>query len=403
MTEAAAHPDAGPPTWDDYECLLGRAQRGTAYHEAAAWALTELREVLGDDWLRRAAESDRPPPLTRQLACLSGHTLALAEVIEWALRLRLVRELPGAAKLRRDLVGNVTEGRTLHTALQLNVATTAIRLAWDVALEPAQAKEDPPADLLVRAPAGDLLVETRVRSEADVTREARQAVNDVMDRLVFVGAQHDAWIEGRLGRFPSESELDDIERSVAAWASSGTPAAAWVSEGIELRIVPRDGAHGRLTSPPVQTDSWRRLSGALTDKAARMQRSGAQWLRVLPLTGMWAFTDWATQPLQRKLEDVVAALTQTLGDAAPAGVVLSSGAALYGGDVPKESVAVGSAIALRRAVAPLRARETLIVPLRSDAADSVKDWVALADAESGWLDWALARTGLPPLAEILDG
>jgi hypothetical protein len=118
---------------------------------------------------------------------------------------------------------------------------------------------------------------------------------------------------------------------------------------------------------------------------------------------MWAFTNWATQPLERKLEDVVAALTQTLGDVAPAGIVLSSGAALHGGDEPEESVVVGSAIALRRVIAPLRARETLIVLLHGDAADSAMDWVALADAEADWLDWALARQGLPALAKILEG
>jgi hypothetical protein len=403
MTDAAPHLDASPPTWDDYEALLERANRGPAYHEAAAWALTELRDVLGDDWLRRAAESERPPPLLRQLVSLGWHTLALAEVLEWALRLRLVRELPGAAKLRRDLVRNAMEGRTLHTALQLAVAAPAVRLGWAVALEPARAKEDPPADLLVAAPAGDMLIETRVRSESDVTREARHAVNNAMDRLFFIGAKHDVWIEGQLGRFPSESELDDIERCVAVWTSSDTAAAGWSAEGIALRMVPRHRALGRLTGPPVQTDSWQRLTGALTEKAGRMQRSGAQWLRILPLTGMWAFTSWATQPLERKLEDVVEALTETLGGAAPAGVVLSSGAALHGGDVPEESVVVGSAVAVRRAVTPLRARETLIVPLHGNAAESAKDWVALADAEADWLDWALARQGLPPLTEILEG
>jgi hypothetical protein len=215
--DAAPHSYAVPPTWDGYQALLERAQRGPAYHETATWALTELRELFGDEWLRRAAESDRPPPLLGHLGFVSGHTLALAEVVEWALRLRLVCELPGAAKLRRDLVGNATEGRTLHSALQLTVATTAIRVGWDVALEPARGKDDPPADLLVGAPADGLLIETRVRSEADITREARHAVNEVMDRLFFIGAKHDAWIEGRVERFPWESELDDIERCVSEW------------------------------------------------------------------------------------------------------------------------------------------------------------------------------------------
>ncbi len=386
--------------WDSYEIALERSQRSAAYREVAVWALTELRLVLGEDWLRRAAESERPPPLLAHLDLVGWHTLAFADVVEWALRLRLVRDVPGEAKLRRDLTCDATAGRTLHTALQLGVATMALRLGWDVALEP-RAADGPPADVLVAAPAGELLTETRVRSAADITQRAHREVDEVMHRLVLLGAKHGASIEGRLERVPSESELHDIERRVADWTASEPAATRWSADGIDLRIVARDRAQGQLMSPPIRTDTWMRLTDALNEKAARMERSGAQWLRILPLTGMWAFTPWARRPLESKLRDVAAALKQTLGDAGPAGVVLSSSATLHPGDVPESTVVAGSAIGVRRAIAPMRARETLIVPLDRAAEPSADDWAALADAEADWLDWALTREGLPSLAEVL--
>lgn len=393
-------PSGVPPTWALYRSILETSARGPAYKLAAGWALDALEETLGDVWLRRALEADRPPPLLSHLTLVAGHVQALAEVLEWALRLQLVRALGGQAKLRRDLIGNPNEGRTLHTALQLCVAANAIRLGWVVELEPAGTDAAPPADLRVGAPTGEMLVEVRVRSEADMVREFRRKVDVTHDRLFLAGARHDAWVEGRLGRLPTQQELDDIEHQVAEWARTRRGRSLWRAESIDLRIVPRADATGRLTSPPMGGDTLHRLAGALTQKAARMQQSGAQWLRILPLTGMFSQTEWATRPLQQKLEDLVLALNGTFGDERPAGVVVSSAASLYPGDVPEEYVTSGDAMAVRCAVGPLRARETLVVPLRDDAATAAADWLALAEAERDWLDWALARQALPPLADI---
>lgn len=389
------------PTWTAYEAMLERSVRCDAYRSALAWALHELRSLLDDAWLQRAAAAPRRSPLLDYLALAPSHTKALAEVLEWALRLGLARDLPGAAKLRRDLVGNPTEGRALHTALQLGVAATAIKLGWRVVLEPADGGAAAPADLLIYAPSGHLVVETRVRTEADLTRAHHAAASAAMDCLLLLGVEHDGWIEGRLGRCPSAAELDDMERWLTRWASGPRAPARWAKDEIDLRVVERDGSRGRLTGPPVRVRPWQRLAGVLTEKAERMQASGAQWLRIEARTGLWASAEWAERSLRRKVSDVAAALVETLGDVAPSGVVVSNAAAMALGDVSEERVAVGDAIGLRRAIAPLRARETLIVPLRDSAASTAADWALLADAEGDWLEWALRQQALPSLDEIL--
>jgi hypothetical protein len=79
------------PTWTAYGSLLERSARGEVYRSAVAWALRELRSLLDDEWLRRAAAARRPP--------LLGH-LAFASVWEEASPPRQ-RSLPHRTKRRR--------------------------------------------------------------------------------------------------------------------------------------------------------------------------------------------------------------------------------------------------------------------------------------------------------------
>jgi hypothetical protein len=393
--------DTATPSWELYQDLLARSRRTELYKAAADWALTELATTLDDDWLRRAAKAERPPPLLSHLGLVASHTQALAETLEWALRLRLVRDLPGAAKLRRDLVRDPTEGRSLHTALQLAIAGSAVRLDWAVVLEPNTDGAKPPADLAITGASGTLVVEARVLTDALGARESRARIDEATDRLLFIGMEHDAWIGGRLGRCLLDHELEDLRDRVARWAEGSRAAEEWTADSVELIIERRDVAKTKLASPAVRDELWPRMADAIRAKAVRMADSGSSWLRMIPLTGLWVFTEWAREPLEVKLQAAASALAATLGSAAPSGVVLSSAAALYPGDVNEERAQYGPAVAVRCAVRPLRARETMVIPLRPEAIDAVRDWVALADAETDWLEWALAGAGLPSLEELL--
>lgn len=392
---------AVPPTFAIYREMVSRASRSEAHREAASWALNELEATLGDDWLVRAVASADPPPLLQHLAWMSGHVQAFAEVLEWALRLRLLRDVHGAGDVRRELLRDATAGRTLHTALQLNVAACAQRLGWRVALELKPDAATAPADVVVRTQSAELVVEARVLTEALATRELRAEIHAVHERLWLIGARHDVWIGGSPERVLSENELRSVEAWAAARADDPAAADPWVADGVELRLGLRVGDGEGLRSPPVTDALWPRMAGVIAAKAESMRAAAADWLRIVPLTGLFAFTGWAQEPLGRKLEEMAVGLATEPDSRSPAGVVLSSAASLALGDVDEERVEAGPAVAVRRAIAPVRARETLIVPLRDDAIAAVGDWEALADAESSWLEWALLQVGLPSLGEVL--
>jgi hypothetical protein len=62
---------------------------------------------------------------------------------------------------------------------------------------------------------------------------------------------------------------------------------------------------------------------------------------------------------------------------------------------------LGGGMAMRRRVMPLRARETLIIPITQASWGTIGAWEALLDSEARWLPWVLDKFGLPNLAQIL--
>jgi len=116
---------------------------------------------------------------------------------------------------------------------------------------------------------------------------------------------------------------------------------------------------------------------------------------------MTLLTRWAQYPLIDKLNTLAAGIRSSLGDHSPRGIVVSSSVSLHGGDVRDETVRTPQGVAVRRGVNPLRLRETHIIPLGAHSADEIEAWVALADAETDWLPWALDQAGLPTLDRIL--
>jgi hypothetical protein len=141
------------------------------------------------------------------------------------------------------------------------------------------------------------------------------------------------------------------------------------------------------------------MAGVMAAKAQQMRGSGAGWLRMTAFTGLWPSTQWGRAPPADKLPSMAPVLRAQLGGDMPDGIVLSSAAGLAGG-ATDETVAAPQGIAVRRLIAPARARETLIMPFSRRGHDAAASWLALADAEQDWLDWALVDAGLRPLAEM---
>jgi len=173
---------------------------------------------------------------------------------------------------------------------------------------------------------------------------------------------------------------------------------------MRLELVPADqGDLPGLTGPTEDENLLRRLLRAIADKAHRMQSSGAGWLRLDAINGIWAMTEWGRSTMSVKVPMLVSFVLELFQGEPPIdGVIICSGAAFFNGTVNEEHMQLAShAVGLRYSVSPMRAREAIIVPLRDQARPAVGDWVALHRGEARWLEWALTAANLPREAELL--
>lgn len=397
---AGAEPGRPTAGWAEVSEWLDRNPHRDARYRAARWTLDTLQDQLGADWLKRAVElSDEGFPLGLHL--LGAHTRALAEALEWALRLEMCHSWEGSADFLRDLIQNPSPGRILHSRAQLAQASFADRLGWPVTLEP-EGGPGAPADLAIVAPSGRMVVEIRVLTPSEFGQDQRTVAESATDWLFGLRFKHGVWIGGQLGRDPDENERQEIEEFVrreSARAQAGERP-RFYRAGISLELSKQGSDAPALTSPPVREDLFARMVRVIAEKAEKMEASGAQWLHVTVLTGLWAFTSWGRGPLACKAPVMSSALAEALGDRCPEGIVMTSAAGLTSEDMEEEAVRGPVGIGLRAPVEPLRGRESLVLPFHREALSAGEDWLALARSESDWLSWALARQGLPTIREL---
>ena len=395
-----------PASWQAYRDLLDLADRPRAWSHVGHWAIDVLSGELGEQWPQTAAAAEardrQTLPLVGALTSLGWRTLALAEAIEWAARLRLLANAHGAADLRRDLARDVTAGRILHTGLQLETAGLAACMGWDIQLEPLLPGAARPADVIIAAPGARLVIETRVLTEAPADRTTRQWTDQAVDRLTMLAAVHRTWLEGDLGDALDEHTVRELERRIpteALGARAGLRPELAVGSA-RVRLVRQEDATERLVAPGPSGDLWPRMVGVMTDKASQMAESGAEWLRLIPYNHLFLLTHWAQRPLEEKLSTLSDEIRSSLAGLMRGGVVVSSGLGHYGGHVTEDTIRNEHGVTLRRGIQPLRARETLIIPFGDPADETIDAWQQLFDAEARWLPWVLDEFGLPDLAEI---
>ena len=399
-TSGRSYSTESSASWTQIRELLNLSSRNAHFKTAANWALDTLQGKLGDEWLGRAARlSDEGFPLG--LHVLGSHTHALAEALEWALRLEMSTDWEGSADFLRDLIRDPRPARILHSRSQLAQAGLAARVGWPVSLEP-KGDGGAPADLAIAAPSGRIVAEVRILTPSEFGRAQRRVAESTTDWLFWLGQEYGIWIGGQLARDPTEAERKEIEDFV----KRETPQAKkgerprYSSNGIALQLSERGVGAPGLTSPPVREDLFDRMVRVIAEKAERMQVSGGQWLHATVLTGLWAFTGWGRGPLSNKATVMSSALTAALGDRCPAGIVLISASGLASEDMEEGTAKSPAGVSLRVGIQALRARESLILPFRPEARQAADDWLSLARAEADWLSWALAEKNLPTVGEM---
>ena len=387
---------------------MATSLRSDAGRMAGVWALSELRSQLGDDWLDRVAASEGSIP--SEILMADMHAVAFAEMLDFALRLRLLRDVEGTIDVRRALRSDLRQEYRVHAHAVLGVAALAQRRGYGVALEKRRAPGGRPTDVVVTSPSAELACEVFVVLADHLMREGMAATSAVTDAVRRICWGHRVEFGGHVDASLSAEGLEalfaEVEQVARAVELDGS-ARVVERQATRIEVVSMDEAAQRemsFTGPVVSGKGHDRLDEILRTKAEQAVAAGAGWIRADVLDGLWQFTPWATWDLPAKGEALAGEIRSALSDVdGIAGAVLSCGPAMAQGLFVAESARLaGGGFAIRRTFEPIRVRETVVVPMLPGHENEAAEWVALYDAEPGWLDWALLQVGLRPAAHVLD-
>jgi hypothetical protein len=402
-----------PATTDplDWDALIARVRGGhgsDARRQVGAWAMAQVRKALGERWPQRwLARYGTLPAFAWDPA---SDAFAYAQLVETGLRLHA---LDGALRLPTVIShwsSQLEDISTRHAWIQLEVAALARFHGAAVEFEtPLQLPAtERPADVVLTTEDAQLVAECFCIYTDQDTRESAAYDREFGFRLSMIGL--DMRLSGhydvRLPKEETEQLLSDVEQAAAGVQADGVPRDV-TRPGIEIHLAPWSepgDTEVTLEGPVTPGAEWRRARGKIHDKAQDWEDSPVPaWLRFDLLDGTWLFSDWAQRPLPDKTMWMAALITEALAGTGVAGVVVSCGPRLDTASPDETYAAAGGISGLRRRLDPLRARETIIVPLSTAGAKTAPMWTSLYDLEPRWLDDALMRASLPGVDDIERG
>jgi len=391
-------------TWSYWRDRMRQSTRCDAGRAAGLWALGVLEEHLGTDWIARVVAKDGALPPEVWMAWF--HAVAYAELLAMGASLELSRELPGHARVRRSLATDVREEARQHALLLLELGMLSRHAGGAVALEPRGTQGQPPADVRIELDDTLMLVEARAILFDDGMRAGRELsdrLSEQINQITFLNGAHLVGaVTGTLHEELTVTLPSAID--VAARVARLEHRAVRVEHPeADLEVLPQDLAQTGTgwELPGGETRGWPRVSQILRAKSSQMVRSGAEWLRVDLMNGLWQFSQWSQSPLGPKTEGMAAAVREALGGLSGVrGVVLSSGCATTLSRLQGASTMVDGAYGLVRDFGHFKGRETLVIPLVEGTEAETLAWVHIYDGEPTWLDAALEELGHPPMSEL---
>jgi hypothetical protein len=386
--------------------MLDRApERPPAWVREGHWALEVLERHLGEPWPAQVVARSSPGG-GDWLLWSSSHVIAYINVLELALGLQLVHGLRGHAKLRKAITADPRPEILAHARLQLELAVLALRSGLEPELEPLVDGARRPVDVRFALDGKPLVVEARVVRKDEPWLAIEAASDAVFERIREFAFGCGLRVEGHLARSVDGAEVDELLAALedrGRLVQLGATAPPLVLHGARLDVVPvtHSPAAG-LTGPANSGDAWGRVRGRIAEKAEVARESGATWLRLDAVNGLWQFTAWSQMSLPAKLTMLAEATEPALGGLE--GLVIGSGNLQRQGDFEDEDAfGPAGAVALRRLVEPSRVRETLVIPGPLVSSMAVDWWRTAYASEPRQLEWALAACGRSSLADILQG
>jgi hypothetical protein len=386
-------------------------ERTEAWRAAGLWALGVLKQVLGEQWPGKTSLGrDGNAWVVADLCGAHSHTRHYARLLELALWLDGLASAPGMARVRQALRDDRTPGRWEHTRLQLEIAALAQARSASVSFEGAgrTGRDSWPADVEAVIGERTVALETFAILPSDAWLAKVERTDAIQARLHRLEHRHQVACNVDFGG-ESLDGGDSLERFFTQIEYGATIVAAGAEhhtarEGRAVAHIARAIPSG-FNGPPIQIESaWERVAARLGEKQTQVgRREDTVWLRVDLLEGMWQFSHWSQAPLRVKLDLIAPQIEAALGgsEAHVAGVVVSSGSAWAQGHFePEDAATAGGRRALRRLIAPIRVRETLVIPLGAGAEEDAVWLARLYEDEPSWLPSALQRSELPALAEM---
>jgi hypothetical protein len=395
--------DEDRPSWDLYRQMAGSPLVNSARRVATLWALEQLEQRMGSDWLERYWDMARHVPEEVNLG--GAHVGALGNLLELTLRLHLLTGTPGLGGVQKEMRNDLRDDRRRHAALQLEVAGLAMRSGFSIALEHRTNRQAPPSDVFLQGDEAALRVETFAIIPDQHSREGRMYWDRVMGAIRRISFRFDVGIAGdvgeRLNRDDSTELLSLIEDAAQLVSETGRETPVLFGEA-KLRVLPSGSAPYQLRGGVETSQGWPRVEMRLMQKAAQAARAGGGWLRADLLDGTWQFTPWARAGLREKIDQMSELLVPPLsGIDGLSGIVLSSGSCVAQGAYPGLSTRTADrCYGLVRPLPGARVRETMIVPVTDQGRVEADIWAELYNTEGSWLDWAFGQTGLPTCQEI---
>jgi hypothetical protein len=263
---------------------------------------------------------------------------------------------------------------------------------------------DTPSDLVLRSGNVELCVEAKALRRPDESLEITAWLDGLTRLLMSSLASFNVEITGRAlepldpdATRELAERLDTAARLIAAGGI--TPPIRAGRNDFEIPPAGADGPRTRISSPP--TDLWRRTASRIRQAIEQAQTSGANWVVIESLDGMWQLTPWASMPLaDRALQLAQAAEALIPDNTSIRGIVFTDGAATQ--DLATEDLSVQPhprARALIRRINYTCSRQTVIIARHADE-PHVEAWGELLDAEAGWTRWAVDRLDLPLAPEL---
>jgi hypothetical protein len=398
-----------PPSWSYFRDGFENASpvRSRAWRRVGVWAVDRLNKRLGDDWPRRTWEKNGQLP--GGMAWAIGHPAAYFELIELALWLEVLCDREGFADLLRSLKRDPREDVVPHLRLELEVGALAAAAGYGVRFERPIADSTKTSDITIDLDERQsLLVEARVILPDDRAVAINRFTDHAFQSIQDICQQHEVECSGDLTEVLDDLELAELLDNIATHArlvKVGGVTPPLLLHGAALQVSQRGTASDKgLHGPALAGDLWPRIADRLDQKARQTEGAQNVWLRICALQGLWLFTHWASLPLADKLATMRQNILSQLSHHPHVdGVVISSASAWPQGTIiPDEYEDEFGGYALRCAIPPMMARETLIVPLHPDPETRgyARVWRDLYASEPDWLDHTLAKFDLPTVSEI---